>query len=228
MRRQRSIFTETRQPGVVRGYCFGGMDPRDIVRSGYDAVSTAYRADNAPDGEYADWLADLAGRLPAGAGILDLGCGCGVPAARWLTQRGFRVLGVDLSPVQVRRARQLVPAARFVCEDMTRFEVPMASLDAVVCLYAIIHVPLDEQPTLMESIHRWLRPGGWLLITVGNEAWTGTENNWCDVPDALMYWAHESAATYADWMESAKFRIEWSRFIPEDDGGHVLVLAEAR
>ncbi len=204
------------------------MDPKEIVRLGYDAVSTAYRPDDAADDDYAAWLADLAARLPEGGAVLDLGCGCGIPAARWLSRSGFQVLGVDLSPVQVRRARQLVPAARFICQDMTRFDAPTASLDAVVCLYAIIHVPLDEQPGLIDSIHQWLRGGGWLLITVGNESWTGTENDWCGVPDALMYWSHESAATYLQWMQSAGFRIEWSQLIPEGDGGHVLVLAQAR
>jgi SAM-dependent methyltransferase len=203
------------------------MDPKDIVRSGYDAVSMAHRPDDAPDDDYGIWLGDLAARLPDGGDVLDLGCGCGIPAARWLSRRGFQVLGVDLSPVQVRRARQLVPTATFVCQDMTRFDAPRASLDAVVCLYAIIHVPVDEQAALIDSMHRWLRPGGWLLITVGNEAWTGTENNWGDVPDALMYWSHESTATYLRWMQSDGFRIEWSRFVPEDDGGHVLVLAQA-
>ena len=50
----------------------------------------------------------------------------------------------------------------------------MASFDAVVCLYAIIHVPLDLQPALISNIATWLRPGGWLLMTAGQDAWTGT------------------------------------------------------
>ena len=53
--------------------------------------------------------------------MLDLGCGNGVPVARELSAR-FAVTGVDLSPVQVERARALVPGARFVCADMTAVE----------------------------------------------------------------------------------------------------------
>jgi SAM-dependent methyltransferase len=200
-------------------------DPKDIVRTGYDAVSYAVTPDGEPDGDYGEWLADLAQRLPDGAHIADLGCGPGIPAARWLSRRGFDVLGVDLSPVQIRRARALVPHGRFMCADMTRLELVEGSFDAIVCLWAIIHVPLEEQPPLIDAIRRWLVPGGWLLLTVGWGAWTGTETDWCDVPGAPMYWSHADRDTYVRWLADSGFAIEWERFVPEGDGGHVLVLA---
>jgi hypothetical protein len=33
--------------------------------------------------------------------------------------------------------------------------------DAVVCLYALIHMPLDAQPGLLRRAADWLRPAGW-------------------------------------------------------------------
>lgn len=57
---------------------------------------------------------------------------------------GYRVTGVDFSAVQVGRARQLVPAAVFVQADATQVSFQPASFDAVVSLYALIHLPLDE------------------------------------------------------------------------------------
>ena len=89
-------------------------DPKSIVRRGYDLVSLAYRADDAEDGTYREWLELLEDRIEPGASILDLGCGCGVPVARRLAPR-YRVTGVDLSPVQIARARELVPGAMFCC-----------------------------------------------------------------------------------------------------------------
>ena len=56
-------------------------------------------------------------RVREGVAVLDLGCGCGVPVARRLARR-YAVTGVDLSPVQVERARTLVPNATFICADM--------------------------------------------------------------------------------------------------------------
>lgn len=80
---------------------------RELVRRGYDAISLAYRGDDgvaagssAEDvGRYAGWVGELAGLLPAGATVLDLGCGAGVPATRELADHGLRVIGVDFSAV---------------------------------------------------------------------------------------------------------------------------------
>ena len=135
-----------------------------------------YRGDTEEPEHYPTWLAQLRERVPAGGAVLDLGCGCGVPLARDLAARGYEVTGVDLSAVQVERARRLVPAARFLHADATQVRFPPSSLDAVVSLYALIHLPLNEQPPLLERIGRWLHPGGWFLATTGHRAWTGTED----------------------------------------------------
>lgn len=199
-------------------------DPKAIVSHGYDVVSRAYRADDADEGEYAAWLDLLEARVPPPAKVLDLGCGCGVPVARRLSPR-YEVTGVDLSPVQIERARTLVPSATFRCADMTAMESTDASFNAIVCLFAIIHVPLAEQPGFLSKIARWLRPGGVLVATVGHRAWTGVERDWLGVPGGDMWWDHADAATYRRWLANAGFVIEDERFVPEGKGGHTFVIA---
>ena len=51
------------------------------------------------------------------AGVVDLDCGAGVPATRLLIDAGFVVTRVDISEVQIERARSLVPDATFICAD---------------------------------------------------------------------------------------------------------------
>jgi SAM-dependent methyltransferase len=159
--------------------------------------------------------------LADGTPILDLGCGCGVPATAILAER-FMVTGVDISPVQIERARRLVPAAQFMCHDMSELEFPPESFGAIVSFFAIIHIPLEEQQKMVRKLNRWLRPGGYLLATVGARAWTGTEDNWHGAP---MYWSHADRETYLAWLEEAGFEVLWTRFIPEEDSGHTLLLA---
>jgi SAM-dependent methyltransferase len=202
----------------------GGEDERDLVRRGYDALSYHYRSDDAEDGRYAHWLADLDRRLPAGAAVLDLGCGCGVPAARYLANAGHHVTGVDISDVQIERARRLVPAGVFLRDDATRLQLPPDSFDAVVCLYALIHMPLAEQPPLIQRIATWLRPGGWLLATVGHGAWTGTEDNWLGGP-APMWWSHADAATYRSWLQQADLVVTSEDLVPDGTSAHTLFWA---
>lgn len=206
------------------------MDPKRVVRAGYDAASFFYRDDDEPDGGYGGWLAEATHGLPAGAPVLDLGCGCGVPAARWLAGGGWAVTGVDLSPVQIERARRLVPQARFIRADMTTVRFEQGSFDAVVALYSLIHVPVAEQRGLLASIRTWLRPGGRLLAIVGVDAWTGDEEDWL-ASGTHMWWSHEDTATYLRWLDAEGFDVAWSRFVPErdvpapDGAGHTLLLA---
>src|ERR1051326_1548204 len=101
----------------------GDRGKRELVRRGYDAISEAYRGDDGrpgssdgDTGRYAGWVGELAGLLPAGARVADLGCGNGIPATRELCEAGLRVTGVDFSAVQLRRARRLVPGAALVQE----------------------------------------------------------------------------------------------------------------
>lgn len=198
--------------------------PANVVRSGYNALSRCYRGDDDPAHEYDGWLGGLRDRLPAAGRILDIGCGCGVPVARHLAGAGYQVTGVDISDVQIERARQLVPAASFILADATELDFPPGSFDAVVCLYTLIHMPLDRQPLLLRRIGRWLRPGGWLLAITGQDAWTGTEDNWLGGP-AAMWWSHADAGTYRSWISQAGLEITGQQFVPEGDGGHALFWA---
>jgi hypothetical protein len=63
-------------------------DPTDLVRHGFDAVSHLYRRDADNPAEYGPWLAALQRQIPVGASVLDLGCGCGIPGAKRLSEQG--------------------------------------------------------------------------------------------------------------------------------------------
>jgi 2-polyprenyl-3-methyl-5-hydroxy-6-metoxy-1,4-benzoquinol methylase len=203
------------------------MDRKEIVRQGYDKVSYAYRNERGDDefSDYASWLAELTALVPSAAAILDLGCGCGVPVAQSLA-RDYAVTGVDISPVQIERARRTVPHATFVCADMSEVDFPARSFAAIVSFYAIIHLPLSEQPGLLARIHQWLEPHGYAMLIVGSESWTGVEEDWLGVAGATMYWSHADSRTYQSWLTQLGFSIQWTRFIPEGQGGHEILLAQ--
>lgn len=94
----------------------------------------------------------------AGARILDFACGGGVTTA-WLAARGAEVVGLDLSPESLDRAREVRDAlgltGRFVAtlEEADEF----GPYDAVVGRYALHHTDVSEIGPLLASR---LRPGG--------------------------------------------------------------------
>jgi SAM-dependent methyltransferase len=195
---------------------------KELVRRGYDALSARY--DEAFDGEakYGPWLEELLGRLPSSSRVLDLGCGSGVPVALTLAEAGHQVTGVDLSKVQVERARERVPAATFLQADAAQLQFSAAGFDTVLAFYSLIHIPLDEQQGLLQKIGNWVRPGGLFVATVGAGAWTGSEENWLggEVP---MWWSHADAGTTRRWIEDAGFVVEREEFVPEGANGHTLL-----
>jgi SAM-dependent methyltransferase len=105
-------------------------------------------------------------RLPAGARILDLPCGYGRHAAL-LARRGFRVVGVDLSPAMLAEARRRYaegPRLRFRRADM-RHIAYRDEFDAVVNLYTSFgYFTPAQNVAALRRMARALRPGGRLLI----------------------------------------------------------------
>jgi 2-polyprenyl-3-methyl-5-hydroxy-6-metoxy-1,4-benzoquinol methylase len=82
----------------------------------------------------------------------------------------------------------------------------------------LFHLPLDEQPVLLGRIAGWLRPGGWLLATTAQRAWTGTEDGWLG-GEAPMWWSHAGAATYRDWIHQAGLELAAEELVPDGYGG---------
>ena len=196
-------------------------DPKQVVRRGYDVLSRRYDEATDAGSKYQDWIEELLARLDPGSRVLDVGCGSGEPVARALTGAGHHVTGVDISEVQISRARELVPDGEFIHADAMSLEFAGGSFDAVVSLYALIHLPLDEQPQLIARIATWLRPGGCFVCTTGHTAWTGTDDNWLD-GGAPMWWSHTDAATYRTWLTDAGLTTDTETFVPEGASGHTL------
>lgn len=102
--------------------------------------------------------------------VADVGCGPG-HVARYLHDRGVRMLGIDLSPGMVECARRLSPEIEFRVGDMRALELPDSALAGLVALYSLIHVDEREMLPTLRELRRVLAPGGLLLVAfhVGEE-----------------------------------------------------------
>ncbi|SEB96714.1 Methyltransferase domain-containing protein [Paramicrobacterium humi] len=112
-------------------------------------------------------LVDVAGALEPGR-ALDLGCGEGADAI-WLTGRGWRVTGVDISQTALDRARVDATTAGieprhidWVCADLTTWQ-PEGSFDlASACFLHDTH-GFERAPVIARAAAS-IVPGGHLLI----------------------------------------------------------------
>jgi cyclopropane fatty-acyl-phospholipid synthase-like methyltransferase len=193
-------------------------DPKEIVARGYDAIALRY-AEWA--GQIASpvlgWLRDLDARLRAGADVLELGCGRGVPGTRELARR-HRVTGVDISAAQIELARHHVPEASFVHADALDLEIAPGSLDAVVALYVFGHVPADEQRELISRIAAWLRDGGFLLATFGvGERGEDVDDDWLGAP---MFFASLGGDAYLPLLRELGLDVLREEVVAQHEPGH--------
>ncbi|MDQ3554839.1 MAG: class I SAM-dependent methyltransferase [Chloroflexota bacterium] len=194
-------------------------DPKRIVEHGYDAIAERYLAWSgdrpSPARQRAlDLL--LAALAPAGAEVLELGCGAGIPMTAALAEH-HRVTGVDISARQIALATRNVPAATFQHADMAAIDFPGESFDAVVAFYALTHLPRSEQGPLLKRVARWLRPGGHFFATMGVHADPGTvEDDWLGAP---MYFSHHDAATNRRLVKKAGLTVERAEIESEDEDG---------
>ena len=111
-----------------------------------------------------------AGRVAPGP-ALEVGCGTGTNAL-WLAERGFDVLGVDVSPLAIERARGKLPAPPPRC----RFEVrdflgdPPAGPFALVFDRGCFHVfdEAEDRARFAARVAEVLAPGGVWLSLIGS------------------------------------------------------------
>jgi cyclopropane fatty-acyl-phospholipid synthase-like methyltransferase len=178
------------------------IDYKAMVERGYDRCGKLYgdtRQEEPPPE-----LDVLASNLRDGAAVLEVGCGGGIPITKTLATR-FTVTGVDISAEQVRRARDNVPAAEIIHGDIMARDFAPDSFDAAVSFYAVLHLPREEHAELFDRIHGWLKPRGYLFVTLvlrGEPPYI--EEDFFGVP---MYWSHFAQADYSRILSESGFRV---------------------
>ena len=97
-------------------------------------------------------------RLAPGASVLELGCGGGQDSAR-IAKRGFDLDATDGTPAMVRKANERfdIGARSMLFDELDS----VGEYDAVWAHACLLHVARADLPSVLASIHRALRPGGW-------------------------------------------------------------------
>jgi ubiquinone/menaquinone biosynthesis C-methylase UbiE len=144
-----------------------------LTRRIYDAVAPFYTLLARLFHSYAHREVLSAASLENGMRVLELAMGSGEMFARLIhANPDGQNIGVDLSPKMAAHcqglARRRFPRASAYCHaaDARWLPFPTESFDAIVCCYLFELLPFADVPKALVELHRVLRPGGRLTLTL--------------------------------------------------------------
>ncbi len=115
----------------------------------------------------AEFLSENYQYIPYEGSVLDMGMGEGRNAV-FLAQKGYKVTGVDLSSVAVKKsyllAQEFGVKIKGVVASLKDYKINPGTFDAIICFYWV-------DRAMVEKIKAWLKPGGVLIY----EAYTVRE-----------------------------------------------------
>lgn len=144
--------------------------------------------------------------------VLDLGCGNGAITQK-LSEKGFRVLGIDASASMLEKARQLHPDLDFRLEDACEFTLEERA-DAVFS-NAVFHW-IDDHDRLVRNISLNIKTGGQLVFEFGGKGCADTVHNALEKVFAdrgfeyVNRFNFRSIGEFAPILEKYGFKVEYA------------------
>jgi SAM-dependent methyltransferase len=140
--------------------------PKNEVRDHFEGIAGEYDRWKEKSAYYYRLLAGIyQARVPAGASVLEIGCGTGALLHALRPSRG---LGVDISPAMVEVAASKFPALAFRVADAESFD-PGETFDYVIVPDVVEHV--GDVGALFRSARRCCRDGTRVIVTCVNPLW---------------------------------------------------------
>lgn len=144
------------------------------LSNGYDDESETFILSRSPT-IGVSIVRSWAQSLPAGARVLEIGCGDGNPITRTLIHEGLNVHAVDASPKMVSAFRKNFPDTPVICEAAEHLHNLNQVFDAAIAWGLMFLLTPETQKTFIHNIGNALNRGGRFLFTSPKEAVTWTD-----------------------------------------------------
>lgn len=173
------------------------------------------------------WLDRFLSIIPKHSKILDLGCGSGVPIARYLIENSCSIVGVDASDTMLEMAKQNFPEQTWIQADMRDIELDLKlnqkldqKFQAILAWDSFFHLTQEDQRKMFEQFSKFTEHGAALMFTSGPEHGEVVGNLFGNA----LYHASLSANEYRELLNQYGFEVV--KMIVEDVecAGHTVWL----
>ncbi len=176
-----------------------------VTFNSYEASASRY-ALNTIDLHPKEEAQKFIARLPRGAKIIDIGCGPGRDA-KVFSSFGFEVTGVDFSAKMIELARQNASCCSFHVMDIEKLAFASESFHGVWANCALLHVPKQNIPSVLDKMRIILKSKGVLYLSVKQshiDESFGADDRYGGLE---KYWSFYEPGELVELLSKAKFQV---------------------
>lgn len=123
----------------------------------FDVYTKIYR------GKLKRWIDEFARQCKKGGLVLDVGCGSGRDA-RYLSDKGFRIVGVDFSEKLIEIAKGKVPNVQFTVMDFEEMQFLEKHFAGIWANASLFHISKERLLPVLKKLRSYLIDKGLLFV----------------------------------------------------------------
>lgn len=190
-------------------------EKREIVKDDYNAIADTY-AKCYSEIEYCKTYIDKFTTSLFGKTILDIGCGAG-QITDYLTQKGFKVVGIDFSQELLKIARENYPKSKFILADICEYE-QKEQVYGIITKDVLFHIPDENLIQVLQNFRRLLKKNGNLCIIMDMPKEAGEQIFIEELDDKYqIYYNYLTPEKLKQMLEKAGFLIDSIQIVKDND-----------
>lgn len=185
---------------------------RDLTKIAYNKTADKYHdnyKNEMEQKEYDRLLLDrFSGLLSNHSSICDAGCGPSGHIGKYLSEKGHKIIGIDISQRCIDIAASYQPEIDFKVMDMMDTDFNNDSFDGIVSFYSIIYTPKEYVCKIFTEFKRILKRGGKLLVVVKKGIEEGIiDHDWYE--GNKVYFTHFMETEIYDLFIHNNFKVDF-------------------
>ncbi|WP_237858436.1 class I SAM-dependent DNA methyltransferase [Pseudomonas sp. PGPR81] len=166
------------------------------------------------------WIERFRSLLQPSSTVLDLGCGCGQPVARYLIEASMSVVGVDSSAHMIALCTARFPSQHWLQADMRTLKLNK-QFAGILAWNSFFHLKPDDQRRMFSVFQHHAAPDALLMFTSG----TSLGEALGEFAGETLYHASLDPQEYRAQLRNHGFKVLDHIVEDKDSGGLTVWLA---